>query len=377
MVAMSVPRIAVFIAVALSVWTLMHLYVFMRVVTVPLAAGHVPRRVLAVAMMTLWACYPLGRILGARHLWLVARPLEFAGALWLGVLFLMLSALVAVDVATLGGFLLAKIAPLARGWAALAACTLAIAATVQGLRPPVVREYELALKGLPHERDGLVLAVLSDLHLGSLIGEQWMAKLVGRVNAIRADAVLLVGDIVDGNVDHVEDFAHVLHELHAPLGVWAVTGNHEYYAGTERCVTLFKGAGYHVLRDRCAELAPGLVLAGVDDLAARREMGFAVPLFEAVLSNRPPGAVILLSHTPARYQSAAAAGVELMFSGHTHNGQLWPFNFLVRLVYRHIGGMHVVEGMPLVICRGTGTWGPRMRLWRPSELLRITLRSAP
>ncbi|NLF38480.1 metallophosphoesterase [bacterium] len=374
---MTFPRVTIFIAVALSVWTLMHLYVYMRVATVPCAVAHVPRRVLAVAMMALWACYPLGRILGARGMHWIARPFEFAGAIWLGALFLLLSALFAVDVVTLGGYLLPKIAPVARGWAALAACVLSVAAVTQGLRQPVVREYQIALRGLPPERDGLVLAVLSDLHLGSLIGERWIARLVGRVNAMHADAVLLVGDVVDGHVDHVEDLLHVLQELRAPLGVWAVTGNHEYYAGADRCVRLFEDAGYAVLRDRCAEVAPGLVFAGVDDLAARREMGIPIDPFSAMLSNRPRGAVVLLSHTPARIASAASAGAGLMLSGHTHNGQLWPFNFIVRLVYRYIGGMHMIDKMPLIICRGTGTWGPRMRLWRPSEFLRITLRSTP
>ena len=93
------------------------------------------------------------------------------------------------------------------------------------------------------------------------------------------------------------------------------------------------------------------------------------------LANRPPGAAILLSHSPLQAGAAAAAGAGLMLSGHTHDGQIWPFGYLVRLSYPLLGGRYEVDGMPVIVCRGTGTWGPRMRLWRPSEILRITLRS--
>ena len=96
---------------------------------------------------------------------------------------------------------------------------------------------------------------------------------------------------------------------------------------------------------------------------------------EQTLANRPPGAVILLSHSPLLADVAATAGAGLMLSGHTHNGQIWPFGYLVRLSYPLLGGRYEVGGMPVIVCCGTGTWGPRMRLWRPGEILRITLRS--
>jgi predicted MPP superfamily phosphohydrolase len=96
---------------------------------------------------------------------------------------------------------------------------------------------------------------------------------------------------------------------------------------------------------------------------------------ETALANRPHGATILLSHTPWRAEEAAAAGVGLMLSGHTHNGQLWPFTYLVRTRYKLLGGRYPIGSMTAIVCRGTGGWGPRMRLWRPAEILRITLRA--
>jgi uncharacterized protein len=366
-----------FLSIVLTVWGLMHLYVFWRLTSITWVAAHLSRRALVAIALALWASYPAARILDSWELETAARPLEFVGATWIGVIFLLVAALLAADVVTLGGRLFPRQAPAIRGWALIAAAVLSAVGLVQGLRPPVQRDYEVRLAGLPPERDGLVLVEISDLHLGTLINRDWMDRLVTRVNELRPDFVVVAGDVVDGNVGRVEALRPVLAKLRAPLGVWAVTGNHEYYAGVERCVSLFQAAGYTVLRDRWAEVAPGLVLVGVDDLTARRQFGRQGHPLEKALSKRPPGATILVSHSPWQAEIAAGLGVGLMLSGHTHNGQLWPFNYLVRLRYPLLGGRYEVGGMTAIVCRGTGTWGPRMRLWRPGEFVRIKLRSIP
>lgn len=364
-----------FLAIVLTIWAAMHLYVFWRAASVPWVADHVSRRTLALIGLALWSSYVLARLLNSWGVEAVGVPLEFFGAGWIGVLFLLFSTLLVTDVVTVGGMLLPRFAPTLRGWAVIAAGVLSVVALAQGLRRPIVRDYEVPLAGLPPERDGLVLVAISDVHLGKLIGQRWMARLVDQVNAVRPDLVAVIGDLVDGNVDHVETLVPVLKNLRAPLGVWAVTGNHEYYAGITRSVQLFTNAGFFVLRDRSAEVVPGLVLAGVDDLTAREQFGQEDRAVEKTLSPRPPGALLLLSHTPWQADVAAAGGAGLMLSGHTHNGQIWPFTYLVQLRYPFMAGRYQVNGMPLIVCRGTGTWGPRMRLWRPAELLRIRLRA--
>jgi predicted MPP superfamily phosphohydrolase len=368
---------AAFLTIALGIWAAMHTYVFWRLGSVPWIAAMLSGRALLVVAAALWAGYPAARILNSWKLEALSRPLEFAAANWIGILFLLFSALLATDVVTLGGWLLPHAAPVLRGWVAAATMVLAIIGLVQGLRPPVVRDYEVRLAGLPLERDGLAVVAISDLHLGTLIGRRWMARLVQRINNMHPGLVLVVGDLVDGNAGQVEPLLPVLKQLRAPLGIWAVTGNHEYYAGADGCVQLFEAAGYSVLRDRCAQAAPGLVIAGVDDLTARRQFGAEETRpMEKALANRPAGAAILLSHSPWQIERAAAAGAGLVLCGHTHNGQIWPFNYLVASRYPLIGGRYVVAGMPVIVCRGTGTWGPRMRLWRPSEIVRIKLRRA-
>jgi uncharacterized protein len=373
---MSRGYLTVFLSVVLCVWTAMHVYAFWRIASLPWIAAYLSRRALAILAVALWASYPLARILGARHWDALAGPLEWAGAAWIGVLFLIFSALLVVEVGTVGGWLLPRLAPTLRSGAVVVALVLSGLALVQGLRPPVVRDYEVRLAGLPPERRRLTLVEVSDLHLGTLLGRRWMESLVGRVNALQPDLVVVAGDLVDGNVDRVEPLLDVLRTVRAPLGVWAVTGNHEFYAGLERSVRLLESAGYTVLRDRWAEVVPGLVLAGVDDLTARRQFGLGNQSIQKALAGRPPGATVLLSHSPSQAEAAAAAGAGLMLSGHTHNGQIWPFGWVVRLFYPRIGGRYDVAGMPLIVCRGTGTWGPRLRLWLPGEIVRIRLEPA-
>lgn len=372
---MSTNRWAVFLTIVLSIWTVMHVYVAVRVGSVPVVAAHLSRRSLVLLTMLLWASYPAARVLEARGWDSVGRPLELVGATWIGVLFLLVTALLGVELVTLGGWLLPRLAPSARGWAMVLAGVLSVVAVVQGVRPPVVRHYTVALAGLPSERDGLVLVVISDLHLGTILGAGWLQRVVDQVRSLKPDVVAVVGDVVDGNVGRVEPLLPTLRRLRAPLGVWAVTGNHEFYAGLDRSVRLLEAAGYNLLRDRWTQLVPGLVLAGVDDLTARREFGQTSSPLTTALADRPAGATILLSHSPLELKTAAAAGVNLTLCGHTHGGQIWPFGYLVRLRYELLAGLAHLDGMPVLVSRGTGTWGPRMRLWRPGEILRVTLRS--
>lgn len=364
-----------FIAIVLTVWAAMHGYVFWRLASVPWVADHVARSGVVWTAACLAASFPLARLLNARGLAAIGRPLEFVAANWVGVLFLLLVMLLAADVLTLGGWLFPRLAPGFRGAAAVVALLLAAFALIQGMRPPVVTEYTVRLAGLPKERNGFKLVAVSDLHLGSMIGEAWMRRLVARLAGLKPDAVVVVGDLVDSEVGALEPLLTVLRTLRAPQGVWAVTGNHEFYAGLDRSVALLEAAGYTVLRDRAAEIAPGLVLAGVDDLGARRQFGQENRALELAMANRPPGAVVLLSHSPVQAGRAASLGGGLMLSGHTHNGQIWPFNYLVRLSTPLVGGRYEIGGMTVIVGRGTGTWGPRMRLWQPGEILLITLRA--
>jgi len=362
----------VFGTVLISICTLLHIYVFWRTASVPFVERHVPRKVLIGAGLALWVIFFLGRVVGHDGTGLLAGTLEFLGMNWMAVLFLTFISLLAMDFVTLFGFLIPRLAPSLRGWALIVGGTLSVIALFQGLRPPVVQNYQVHLQDLPGHMDGTVLVALSDLHLGSQLGERWLAGRVAQVQAQTPDLVVLLGDIFEGHGPAKDELISTLRRLSAPMGIWAVPGNHEFHGGGD--MSLFKEVSFKLLRNSWAELRPGLVLAGVDDLTTRRRRGQSGDFISQALVGRPPGATILLSHTPWQAERAAKAGVGLMLSGHTHGGQIWPFDYLVRSRYPLLEGRYDVDGMTVIVCRGTGTWGPRMRLWHPGEILRVTLR---
>jgi hypothetical protein len=239
----------------------------------------------------------------------------------------------------------------------------------------LVRRSYPYLAGLPEVLDGSSIVALSDFHLGSLLDGEWLAARVAQVEALRPDVVVLLGDLLEGHGAPPPPLAQGLGGFRAPLGVFAVTGNHEYHGRRDGSVRFLEEAGVRVLRDRWVELRPGLVLAGVDDLTSRRRRPPAEDPIGAALAGRPPGAAVLLSHSPLELERAAAAGADLVLSGHTHGGQIWPFGYLVRRSYPRFVGRYEVGGATVIVGRGTGTWGPRMRLWRRGEVLKVILRS--
>ncbi len=364
----------------LIIWTVMHAYLFWRAATVPFIARHVRRGILAGVIAFLWIIFPVSHSLEDSSLGAIAPVLALIGANWLGVAFLLVVTLLAVDVVTAFGLLLRKAAPTLRGWALLVGGLLAAIALVQGSRAPAVRSYEVQIANLPPESNGTVVVVASDLHLGALTGERWVSSRIEQIQAQRPDMVILAGDIVEGHGESEREFLPALRKLSAPLGVWAVNGNHEAHEPlddpSQSRASLLQEAGIHVLRDQWTEVRPGLILAGVDDLTSRHRHGQEYTrTIDRALAGRPVGATILVSHTPWLAERAAIHSVGLMLCGHTHGGQIWPFLYVVRLIYPLTAGRYDVQGMPVIVCRGTGTWGPRMRLWRRSEILRVVLRA--
>jgi uncharacterized protein len=355
-------------------WAALHLYVVTRLLSIPFIAHYVPAWLLILAVILLGASYIVSRVLEHYGIDGLSHVLEIVGAYWVGAFFLLFSTFLAFDLCTGFGLWLRPQLPALRTVAFVLAMLMTTAALIQARRSPVVTEYEVALDGLPREANGTVLVVASDMHLGALLGHGWASERAAQFESLRPDLLLLVGDIFEGDETTYPSWLPVLQQFRAPHGVYVVTGNHEFYAGGTKIIDLFSRAGFHVLRDESIEPIPGLVLTGLDDVAFRGRAAHAA-IMEKVLRQRPGGASILLSHTPVETQRAASAGIDLMLSGHTHEGQIWPFTYLVKLAFPIMSGRYRVQDMTAIVCRGTGTWGPRMRLFKRSELLRITVRS--
>lgn len=360
--------------ILISVCTFMHVYVFWRTASVPFVNRYVSRKMLILAGITMWAIFFFGRVFGHGGTGTFAETLEFLGMNWMAVLFLTFIPLLTIDLTTLFGLLMPRLSPSLRGWALLVGLVLSVIAFIQGMRPPVVEKYEVSISGLPDAMDGTVLVALSDMHLGSQLGEKWLAARVAQVNAQRPDLVVLLGDIFEGHGPPEDQMIAAIKQLSAPMGIWAVPGNHEFHRGGD--MSLFEDLNFKLLRNSWTEVKPSLVLAGVDDFTARRRRGLSIDTIAQTLVESPAGVIILLSHTPWEADKAAKAGVDLMLSGHTHGGQIWPFDYLVRSRYPLLEGRYEIDDMTIIVCRGTGTWGPRMRLWRPGEILHVTIRGA-
>ncbi len=361
----------------LFIWTGMHVYVFWRASSLPVVASHVPRKVLYSAGCILAVSYIAGRFLHHFGVTGVSSFLEAVGANWIGVLFLLFITILAVDVVTAFGFLLPELAPTLRGGAIIAGSALSIVALVQGSRPPIVQKYDVQLRGLPASSDGTVIVFASDFHLGTMLGKDWLTARIDQIQAQRPDIVVLGGDIIEGDDASEAELLPPFRRLSAPAGVWAVTGNHEFHAGgVDQGGTPLEQSGFHLLHDRWYEVKPGLVLAGVDDLTSRRHNGDTRNYVAQSLAGRRDGiATVLVSHTPWDVDVAAQMGVGLMLASHTHDGQIWPFRYIVGLNHPFLAGRYGVGSMSLIVCRGTGGWGPRMRLWKRAELIKVVLHS--
>ncbi len=270
------------------------------------------------------------------------------------------------------------------GGAALAAASATAAAVQTAVGVPQVKEVPIRLERLPPALSGFTLAQITDLHVGPTIGERAVRRVVDMTNALRPDAIVITGDLVDGSVPELRRATEHLARLRAPHGVFFVTGNHEYYSGARAWLEEIARYGVRPLRNERVTLGdrtPGgasFDLAGVDDwsVAGLRDDRWAT--LDAALAGRDPDrSLVLLAHQPRGVAEAVRSGVELQLSGHTHGGQIFPWTLVVSAVYPYYKGLYLHHegdrsGSVYVSC-GAGYWGPPMRLGAPAEVTRIVL----
>jgi len=239
------------------------------------------------------------------------------------------------------------------------------------LRGPSVKRVTVPLAKLPRAAHGYRIAVVSDIHLGPILGRGFAQKVVDTINSTQPDIVAVVGDLVDGSVKNLGPAAAPLSQLKAPS--YFVTGNHEYYSGAEQWVEEVRRLGLHPLENARTEL-PWFDLAGVNDIAGESEgQG---PDFTKALGDRDTArACVLLAHQPVQIHDAVKHGVDLQLSGHTHGGQLWPGNFIAAAANPTVAGLERYGDTQLYVSRGAGAWGPPTRVGAPSDITVIELAS--
>ncbi|MFD4030343.1 metallophosphoesterase [Streptomyces sp. NPDC058637] len=259
------------------------------------------------------------------------------------------------------------------GAAALAGLGTVGYGTYGVLRGPRVKRVTVPLAKLPRSAHGFRIAVVSDIHLGPILGRAHTRRIVDAINATRPDLVAVVGDLVDGSVADLGTAAEPLAGLEARHGSYFVTGNHEYFSGAAEWVDHVRELGLHPLENARVEIG-GFDLAGVNDIAGESEgQG---PDFVRALGDRDRGrASVLLAHQPVVIDDAVAHGVDLQLSGHTHGGQLWPGNLLAGLANPTVAGLERYGDTQLYVSRGAGAWGPPVRVGAPSDITVVELAS--
>ena len=361
--------------VLLGLVATLHLYIGLRLG--PWLA--LPAWSTAIALVCLLAAIAYG-------VWsLLARRNDTGWRAWLGPLALgFFSSLL---VLTLARELLLLVNASFRAESAAAVPLLALLASTVGLfnaRRPSVRYIDVPIHKLSSHLQGFTVAQISDLHVGATIRSRFVQRVVETTNALNPDLTVITGDTVDGQVQELREHTAPLRQLQARHGVFAVTGNHEYYSGAEPWIAEFRRLGLTVLMNEHVLLEHGdahLVLAGVADFTAHHfEPAHRSDPMAALIGMNQTGkkaTKILLAHQPRSAQSAQLAGFDLQLSGHTHGGQFFPWNFFVPLQQPFTAGLHRLGQLWIYVSRGTGYWGPPKRLWAPAEISLIRLVRAP
>jgi predicted MPP superfamily phosphohydrolase len=358
------------------VLALLHVYVGVRLLAPFGAVAHLAG--MAVLAMCFWL-FPKGFwIRDDRGPWAALLPWLAAGFFsWLLVLTILRDASLLASV-------LALSLQLHEWWtriSAIGVMALTPAITLIGFfmarRTAPVLNVTVPLAGLPRELEGFTIAQISDLHIGPTIKRNFVATVVDRVNLLNADMVAITGDVVDGSVPELAHDTEPLARLASRHGTYAVTGNHEYYSGAHEWIRELERLGAKVLMNEHVVLdhdGAALTVAGVADWSAHHFDPSHRSDPHAAARGAPERAPkILLAHQPRSATSAEAAGYQLQLSGHTHGGQFWPWNFLVRLQQPFTAGLNRLGRLWVYTSRGTGYWGPPMRFGVPSEITLIRL----
>jgi predicted MPP superfamily phosphohydrolase len=323
-----------------------------------------------------------GKILERSYSSLTSDILNIIGGFWLSFMLYSIMIIILADLSVLilrvSGLVSADYAGKAREGTFLFASGLSVLLTAAGFINtlfPLVRKYEINIAGKAGV-ESLRIAAVSDIHLGSVIGKRSMRVLSRMLDKISPDMLLFLGDIVDGEINPVLR-NDLLGSLRVPDGVkytFAITGNHEYIGNSSQTLPYIESKGIRLLVDEVTRLDEGIVLVGRKDRDAMRFTGESRKSLDELLrdvDHEMP--VIVMDHQPPMKKENNLSGFDLMLSGHTHNGQVWPLNHLTASLYRIIHGHRQIDGSHYIVSSGFGSWGPRVRIGSRPEVLDITL----
>ena len=377
---------AIFFSVALSVYALINYYIFIR----EWEAGgfqSIWRTVYVAAFLLLSISFIAGRMLERVQLSWLSSALVLLGSFWLAAMVYFLLFAFAIDIIRLLNFIVPFFPPFITvnpertkeltSFAVIAVVLVIVLGGYINARTPRIKTLALTIPKNGRTMKTLNIAVASDIHLGTIVCKSKLEKIVERINALAPDLVLLPGDVVDEDIGPVirNNLGETLRKIQAKYGVIAITGNHEYIGGVEPACRYLVEHGITMLRDAWVKIDDGLYVVGREDISIRGFTGKTrKPLPELMAGVDKSYPIILMDHQPFRLEEAEMNGVDLQLSGHTHHGQLWPFNFITKKVYELSWGYKKKGNTHYYVSCGVGTWGPPIRTGNRPEIIDMRLK---
>jgi predicted MPP superfamily phosphohydrolase len=377
---------AVFFVIVFIIYSLANLYLFVKVHRA-LPSMHQHNVLFPVIFFSLAFIFIIAKILEARHSSVIADILNVIGGFWLAFMLYGFLFFIASDII----FLLLKLTRALhtpenvlafRKWTFIVTAVLSTGLIIGGFINailPVVKKYDITIGKDAGEVRNLKIAAVSDIHLGSVIRKRSIRKLSSILEELKPDMVLLLGDILDGEIGPVmrDDLLKYFTCPKCTNGLLAITGNHEFIGGAAKTIPYIESKGIKLLLDEVVTIEGGIQFIGRKD----RDSEFfykskRMTLPDLVAGTDPSKPVILLDHQPANLDDAVKNGIDLELSGHTHNGQMWPLNRITRLVWELSYGYLKKGNTQFIVSSGYGLWGPRVRSGSRSEVLLLNIHFA-
>ncbi|RLA06689.1 MAG: hypothetical protein DRQ51_08570 [Gammaproteobacteria bacterium] len=381
-----------FLTFALSVLAGIHFYLWHRLVK-KTALNKKLHKITSAIIIILALLMPINMILLKFYPLNAIYSFAWLMFLWLGLMFFLFFWLIVSDFIYLIIFLMLKTIPrrkiklnpqrrefIARA-VAVNSLVLSSGMGILGVKnyyaDPIIKKIDIRLHNLPNIFKGFKILQISDLHLGQMMDKEKLSKVVEQVNLQNPDLIVITGDLVDGRVEVLSDEIQPLKNLKSPYGTFFITGNHEYYSGVESWIKEITKLNIKVLQNEAVRIKKDndfIYLSGVHDYGAEKTGSDLIADYEKALGKLDKNKnIILLAHQPSAIKKITDYKVDLMLSGHTHGGQIWPFNYLVGLLQPHMKGLKKYRNTQLYINQGTGCWGPPLRVGTFNEITKIIL----
>lgn len=355
----------------LSIYLGIHYYVYSRIASGLLLSSRL-RNYLRLFFLLAALAFVLGKFLSNHTDCFWVKPTEFFGAIWFGIIFIAFSVFLAADIFRI--FFHSETFKYYSVVFSLAVVFLLSAFSIYNAsREPVIKNIEIKIEKLPEKLSGFTIVQLSDLHLNLLRSKKWLSRIVDKTNNVNPDIIVITGDLLDSELSETQKFSGILKNLKSKYGVYAVAGNHEFYAGYEKFLEVAEKSGITVLKNEKVTVAGSIELVGIDDETGKRFVGAGSDLEKAFKNCDFKKPVIFLSHQPDVFDEAVKYGIDLQISGHTHAGQIPPLDLIVRFYFKYPYGLYRKNSSYIYTTSGTGTWGTPMRLFTRDEIVKIVL----